>query len=278
MLARLKEGLQARPRPALFSPSWPRPGVGAPTSGAALTRLRAARRTCPSAAPTSAGGSPCPGTRSTSSTSGADPGNPPPLAPELAAPDSLPPDSGLPTPVSFPQDRRPLQLRHRPRPRGARERPRREALRLLAGVGARDGAPPARAALSPLSHAPSPPQPRPAPDTPRWRPSPPYPVCSSNLNNLQAKEISWFHAVIWPALLMALDLPLPNKARPAARRRGPPPPRSPLLPLSAPPSPPSPPSRHGKKGTGGSALRRRRRLSPTIRCTRTPSGSATGRR
>jgi hypothetical protein len=26
-----------------------------------------------------------------------------------------------------------------------------------------------------------------------------------------AKEISWFHAVIWPALLMALEMPLPHR-------------------------------------------------------------------
>jgi methionyl-tRNA synthetase len=26
-----------------------------------------------------------------------------------------------------------------------------------------------------------------------------------------AKEISWFHAVIWPALLMALEMPLPAR-------------------------------------------------------------------
>jgi len=29
--------------------------------------------------------------------------------------------------------------------------------------------------------------------------------------HIMAKEISWFHSVIWPALLMALDLPLPQR-------------------------------------------------------------------
>jgi len=29
--------------------------------------------------------------------------------------------------------------------------------------------------------------------------------------HVMAKEISWFHSVIWPALLMALDLPLPHR-------------------------------------------------------------------
>ena len=29
--------------------------------------------------------------------------------------------------------------------------------------------------------------------------------------HVMAKEISWFHAVIWPALLMALDMPLPER-------------------------------------------------------------------
>ena len=29
--------------------------------------------------------------------------------------------------------------------------------------------------------------------------------------HVMAKEISWFHAVIWPALLMALDMPLPDR-------------------------------------------------------------------
>ena len=29
--------------------------------------------------------------------------------------------------------------------------------------------------------------------------------------HVMAKEISWFHAVIWPAVLMALDLPLPSR-------------------------------------------------------------------
>jgi len=29
--------------------------------------------------------------------------------------------------------------------------------------------------------------------------------------HIMAKEIAWFHAVIWPAMLMALDLPLPGK-------------------------------------------------------------------
>ena len=29
--------------------------------------------------------------------------------------------------------------------------------------------------------------------------------------HVMAKEISWFHAVIWPALLMALELPLPDR-------------------------------------------------------------------
>ena len=28
--------------------------------------------------------------------------------------------------------------------------------------------------------------------------------------HVMAKEISWFHAVIWPALLLALELPLPE--------------------------------------------------------------------
>ena len=29
--------------------------------------------------------------------------------------------------------------------------------------------------------------------------------------HVMAKEISWFHAVIWPALLLALELPLPER-------------------------------------------------------------------
>lgn len=48
-----------------------------------------------------------------------------------------------------------------------------------------------------------------------------------NHHRTQAKEISWFHAVIWPALLMALDLPLPKKARVGKL------PRSPSFPLCA---------------------------------------------
>ena len=29
--------------------------------------------------------------------------------------------------------------------------------------------------------------------------------------HVMAKEIVWFHGVIWPAVLMALELPLPSK-------------------------------------------------------------------